>query len=402
MKQCYTKVPLSLAFITLLFYLPTQVSAQCMCENGSTPQTITYQQTRNIRPIDDSTNFDLMQFNPAMGQLVCVNVFTYITGVVRMRLENDEIYPVSYRINYQRSDAIQGPGLNPAMTHAYTKNYGPYNLAASDGAYFSGPDFVAVGPDSVMKNKYMADLLTGGLAQFMGLGTMTYNYKVSGKTTVTGSINYIFSVSSQDIVTVGLTYSYCPTGLLNTDMKDFKAVKKSGAEVQLSWTTINEEKGNRYDIEASVNGGDFTSVTSIDAKTVAGSTASKYDVPYHMSQPGKGNIFFRVKQTDAAGQVIYTPVRLVNFEIAQQGFSIYPNPTKTKVQMQFDESVRGNFNIDIINISGQTIYTRSITVQDGNSINFTLPSAPPAGMYYLRAREINGSRTFSGKLLISK
>jgi hypothetical protein len=78
---------------------------------------ITYQQTRNIRPIDDSTNFDLMQFNPDLGQLICVNVFSYITWVVRMRLENDEIYAVTYRITLPTTDQIQGPGLTPAITN---------------------------------------------------------------------------------------------------------------------------------------------------------------------------------------------------------------------------------------------------------------------------------------------
>ena len=122
MKQHYTKVPIFLAFFFLLFYLPTQINAQCLCENGNVPQTVTYQQTRNIRPIDDSTNFDLSQFNPDLGQLICVNVFSFVTGIVRMRLENDEIYPVTYRVTYQRTDQIQGPGLTPAITNRMTKN----------------------------------------------------------------------------------------------------------------------------------------------------------------------------------------------------------------------------------------------------------------------------------------
>ena len=231
MKQHYSKVPYLLAFLTLLFYLPSPLNAQCLCENGNVPQTVTYQQTRNIRPIDDSTNFDLLQFNPDLGQLICVNVFSYITGVVRMRLENDEIYPVSYRINYSRTDRIQGPGLGTDITNTFIKNYGPYNLAATDGNYFSGPDFVGIGPDSVLKNKYLNRNLSSGLVPFLGYGSLRYNYKVTGRSTVSGSINYIFSVSSQDIVTVGLTYSYCPTGLLGTDIKDFAAARKNRLKI---------------------------------------------------------------------------------------------------------------------------------------------------------------------------
>lgn len=400
MKQHYTKVPYFLALITLLFYLPTQLNAQCLCENGSAPQTLTYQQTRIIRPIDDSTTFDLMQFNPTLGQLICVNVFSYITGVVRMRLENDEIYAVSYRIAYNRTDRIQGPGLSPDITNSFSKNYGPYNLAASDGNYFSGPDFVAIGPDSVLKNKYLNRNLTGGLAPFLGYGNVQYNYKVSGRTTVTGSINYIFSVSSQDVVTVGLTYSYCPTGLLGTDMKDFVATRKSNADVMLSWKTVNEEKGNKYEVELSRNGAEFQTVASVNASTISGSTTSKYEVPYHLMEPGKGSLFFRIKQTNPAGKVVYTPVRIVNFESNKNGLGIYPNPSRGKIQLQFDAPIKGNFSVEIINLAGQTIHTRNIVLQEANTLSFTLTNVPPSGVYYLRAKEINGDRTYSGKLVI--
>lgn len=400
MKQHYTKVPLLLAFLTLLFYLPTPIQAQCLCENGNVPQTITYQQTRNIRPIDDSTNFDLLQFNPTFGQLVCVNVFSYITGIVRMRLENDEIYPVGYRINYTRTDRIQGPGLTPDITSSFTKNYGPYNLAASDGNYFSGPDFVAIGPDSVLKNKYLNRNLNTGLVPFLGYGTLPYNYKVTGRSTVSGSINYIFSVSSQDIVTIGITYSYCPTGLLGTDIKDFSAAKKTNADVQLSWTTVNETKGNKYEVEISKNNTDFLSVATVTSNVVVGSTASKYEVPLHLAQPGSGNVLFRIKQTTAAGKITYTPVRLVSFENSKNGVIIYPNPTHSKIQMQFDQPLNGTYSVDIVNLAGQTVHSRTITLQKSNTISFMLAVAPASGVYYLRAKEINGKASYSGKLII--
>jgi hypothetical protein len=400
MKQHYTKVRLLIAFTTLLFYLPSPLNAQCLCLNGNVPQTVTYQQTRSIRPIDDSTNFDISQFDPTMGELICVNVFSYITGVVRMRLENDEIYPVSYRISYNRTDRIQGPGLSPDITNSFSKNYGPYNLASTDGNYFSGPDFVAIGPDSVLKNKYLNRTLSTGLVPFLGYGTVPYNYKVTGRTTVTGSINYIFSVSSQDIVTIGLTYSFCPTGLLGTDIKDFAAAKKSNDEVELSWTTVNESKGNKYEIEVSRNNSIFESVAEVQANTTPGSTSSKYEVPYHLMQPGKGNMLFRIKQTTTSGKVTYTPVRSIAFDASKAGFTIYPNPTRTKVQMQFDEPMNGTYAVDIINLAGQTVHSRMVTIQKSNTLSFTLAAAPATGVYYLRAKEINSNKAYSGKLII--
>jgi hypothetical protein len=400
MKQCYPKVPGILAILTLLFYLPASLNAQCLCENGNTPQTVTYQQTRNIRPIDDSTTFDLLQFNPTLGQLTCVNVFSYITGIVRMRLENDEIYPVNYRIGYNRTDQIQGPGLTPAITNTFSKNYGPYNLAASDGAYFSGPDFVAIGPDSVLKNRYLSRNLTGGLAPFLGYGTLQYNYKVTGRTSVTGSINYIFSVSSQDIVTVGITYSFCPTALLAAGIKDFAAAKRNQSDVYLSWTTVNELKSNKYEIEISKNNSEFVSIGQVQANTVNGSTSSKYEYPYHLPQANAGNLYFRVKQINSAGKAVYSPVKLVSFIDSKAGFSIYPNPVRNKVQLQFENAINGDFKVDIVNIAGQAIFSRDMKLKETSVLSIELPETPAPGVYYLRAKDVNSSKTYSGKLIV--
>jgi len=399
MKQCYTKLPIILAF-TLLAYLPTH--AQCSCEDGTAPLVLTYQQTRIIRPIDDSTNFDILQFNPDLGQLTCAEVFSYITGVVRMRLENDEIYAVSYRINYQRTDQIQGPGLSPAITNNFTKNYGPYNLAASDGAYFSGPDFTSVGPDSVLKNKYLSRNISN-LTPFLGYGTLAYNYKVSGKTTVTGSINYIFSVSSQDIVTVGVNYRYCPTGLLANNMKEFAAVRKSKSDIQLSWITENENKDNRYEIEISRNGQAFEKAGSLQASTAPNSTSTKYDYSYHADQAISGQVYFRIKQTTAGGKVIYTPVRSISFVEGQgKGFGVYPNPAVRSVSMMFDSPLNGDYSIELTNLIGQIVQKRTVRVSNTNVITIELSGTAAAGVYNLRARSMSTNAVYSSKLIIKK
>ena len=401
MKQCYTKLPFILAF-TLLANLPTQLSAQCACEDGSAPQVLTYQQTRIIRPIDDSTTFDLLQFNPDMGQLTCVQVFSYITGVVRMRLENDEIYAVSYRISYTRTDQITGPGLGSGLTNNFSKNYGPYSLAASDGAYFSGPDFVAIGPDSVLRNRFLNRNISN-LTPFLGYGNLQYSYKVSGRTTVTGSINYIFSVSSQDIVTVGVNYSYCATGLLSSNMKDFAAYRKSNRDVQLSWITENENKDNRYEIEISRTGETFEKAGTLQASTSSNSSSTKYEYSYHADQAIGGQLYFRIRQTTTGGEVTYSPIRSISFvEVKGKGFAVYPNPAVRAVSMQFDSPLNGDYSIELTNLMGQIVYKRLVRVNNSNNITIELNNATAAGVYNLRARSISTNAVYSSKLMIRR
>lgn len=403
MKQRYTNVPYFAALFTLLFYLPTHSYSQCTCSNGNAPQTLVVQQSKLILPINDSTDFVLPQFDPSLGQLTCANVFSYISSVIRMRLENDEIYPLTYRINYSRTDRIMGPGLVPDLTSSFSKNYGPYNLAESDGNYFSGPDFVTVGPDSVLKNKNINRTISSGLATFLGYGTLTYNYKATGRTTVTGGVNYLFSVNSQDYVTVGITYSYCPAVLLASGMNNFTAQLKDATDVQLSWITPNETLGTKYEVEVSTNSVDFLRIGELRSQAPAGSTSSKYEFPYHLTQGYKGNLYFRVKQIPVSGNAIYSPIRNIAFENGKpSSLTVFPNPGKTTFQLQFGELLNGSYNVELMNLNGQIVYQRQIQLKDASQINLELTNAPVAGVYQVRAREAGSGRSYVSKLVIAQ
>lgn len=402
MKQRYSKVSILLTCLTLILYLPLPIRAQCLCADGSNPNTVSYQQTRLIRPIDDSTDFNLSQFDPAIGELVCVNVYSYLTSVVRMRLENDEIYPLNYRIAYTRTDQILGPGLSPSISASFSKNYGPYTLAESDGNTFSGPDYVFIGPDSVLKNQYLSRTISSNVVPFLGNGTLTYYYKLTGRTTVTGGVNYIFSVSSQDFVTVGVQYNYCITALLASGMADFNVGKKSKEDILLTWTTKNESATNKYVIEYSSNGRDFQTAGTVDARTVVGSTASKYEFAYKANQTA-GKLYFRVKQVQSSGKWASTAIKGVSFDgTTVGGISVFPNPARAKFQMMFEQPITGDYAVELVNMSGQVMYNRTMSVQQSNVINLELNSQPPAGVYILRAKEVRTGAVYSSKVSITK
>lgn len=402
MKDLYTTVP-KWAFLLLLVYLPTHTMAQCLCSDGGAPQQLTFSQTRRITPIEDSTDFFLPQFDPAIGQLGCVEVFTQLTNIVRMRLENDETFPLNYRVTYQKDMRLQGPGLTPDLTNTVSKNYGPYPLDASDGNPFSGPDYVFIGPDTVMRNRYVSRTISSNVVPFLGNGILTYNYKASGRTTVTGGVNYIFSVNSIDSVTVGVNYNYCTNGLLAVGMRDFTAIRKARQDVLLSWTTQNELSTNRYELEYSTNGVDFAPIGELKAQTAAGSKSSTYQYPYHFTQD-KGNVYFRVKMVSVTGTSTYSAIRSLTADAATgTGVGVYPNPAKQKVMLQFDTPLQGAYEITLVNMNGQTILSRNINFNHGTQqFEVDLGEKTPAGVYYIRAREVSSKRSFVSKVVVAK
>jgi hypothetical protein len=116
-----------------------------------------------------------------------------------------------------------------------------------------------------------------------------------------------------------------------------------------------------------------------------------------------GQLYFRIKRTDAAGNVIYSIVQIVNLDGSGQnpGIQVYPNPVVDKVNILFDESQSGNFILQLINTTGQVVQQSQTVLSGGRSVNLPLTVRPARGVYFLRAREINSSKLYLTKVLVN-
>ena len=400
MKKYYKKVRICVMVYLLLMHFSKYTIAQCVCSDGSAPKTVSYTLTGNISPSVDSTTFKFPQFDPNAGVLLCVNAKAYVTSVIRMRLENDESFDVSnYRIRYNRNDNLTGPGVNPPVWGILDKTYGPYALTATDGFYFSGTDFISIGPDTVYKDK-LFETTTSNVVPYLGGDSIFFTYKVTGVTDVTGSSNYIFSIRANDKIEFFMTYSYCKTGLLPLGFKEFYASRKDRSTVLLNWTAENETQSNLYEIEYSTNGLRFETIGRKSAAAVNG-IAAKYEYQHHFDKAIGGKIYYRIKQSEQSGKLMYSPVRSVNMEDAKtSNFSVYPNPSSQKVTMLFDNLPDGNYTVQVRNLSGQLLFSKNTAIKASNVISFALPDNSPSGMYHLQARESNSGKIYTGKLLI--
>ena len=396
MKQYYPKVSLFLTLFSLLFYLPRSGVAQCLCSDGTSPELVVH--NRVLSTSMEETIFTFPQFDPAVGMLVCTNVHAAITSVVRIRMENDEIYPASYNISYRRTSTISGPGLSPTLVHNFTKNYGPYDLAATDGVYFSGPDYIITPRDTILKDRILTSTINGDITPFLGSGTVNYIYSLAGNSVISGGGNYLGGPLTTDRINFTLTYSYCPTGVLASGIRDFSVQNEQGKTALLKWTTLNEEKGNTYEIEIRKSNENFQSIGSLTAGTTTGSTSSKYQYQYQFDQNDVGQLYFRIKQKTIAGEAKYSTVKMLELGKSEE-VKVFPNPVATRFSLQFGEMLKGTYVVQVTNQNGQVILYRKVKVHNTSKIDIDLASVPPAGVYYLKAKEITGTRTYSSRII---
>jgi hypothetical protein len=397
MKQCYTRVVNSLAFVILVLYLPVAAVAQCMCGDATPAQTQQYSLSTNFSS-NSTTVFKIPQFDATVGTLVCVDAKVYLTSILRMRLENDEAFNIDYTIKYQRKDTFSGPGVVPDVVGSKNKNYGPYSLAGSDGDPFAGPDFVAVGPDTIYNLK-LYEATTTDVVPYLGTDSVDFFYKSTVSTFAIGSDVYALAVTSTNRVDFVVSYNYCQMGLLAVNINDFQA-SLNEKDVTVSWKTQNEIKNNHYEIEVSENGKNFYTIGSEQA-TADGVTA-EYSNKYHLDKSPAGKLYVRIKQV-AGKMTKYTHIKaLFAGTNALPALNIYPNPVVRNINLQFDEPLSGDYSIELTNQVGQVVLQKRVRMSNSMRFEVQVDNPPPPGIYYLRARQMGSPKVYSGKLLFRR
>jgi hypothetical protein len=393
MKNLYLRGFVLFACIHLLYN--TSLRAQCLCTGGVPATAIN--QTINISPTTTSTlNFSFQQFNPATGTLSCVTLHDTITGVSTTGAGNTGPDSTAFLFQLTLTNKISGPGIT--QTRVFNKTYGydtlaPYTLPGDTITY--GPDNIITIPTGIST--------TGGNAGYIGVGTVNIQYSINGgMITLDGGSNYNSSVTTVIGGILRLTYYYCPSIPLGASISNFSVYKKNGA-ISLQWLGTNDQKDIIYEIEYSKDNEHWQSAGTVPAGSAPAGTVAQYQYQYNPAKIDVGEIYFRIKRTDAEGNIVYSPVKVVN--LMQQdrlpGIQIYPNPVSRKILIQFDEQQNGNYNLELVSATGQVIERKQVLLSGVSITNMDLSKKPASGIYFLRAVNTANNKLFLTKVIVN-
>ena len=151
---------------------------------------------------------------------------------------------------------------------------------------------------------------------------------------------------------------------------------KSGHQVQLSWTTENEDKISRYQIERSADAQRFTPV---------GNVAAMGKPFYHFTDetPLAVKGYYRLAVQDVSGELQYSEVITVQQDAAAFSISAFPEPVANSLQVV--STTTGQLVIH--DLTGRPVRTEKLLT----GTNVYDVSALTTGVYYLEAYG-NGSR----------
>lgn len=106
-----------------------------------------------------------------------------------------------------------------------------------------------------------------------------------------------------------------PFNNLNSPLKDFEAIS-DGKKVYVTWTISSAASFDYFTIEKSKDGKNFEIALMIKSSGNIAELIDYCDVDF---APFNGISYYRLKQTDYYGQVVYSPIISVNYSLSKNG-----------------------------------------------------------------------------------
>lgn len=171
---------------------------------------------------------------------------------------------------------------------------------------------------------------------------------------------------------------------LPVDLISFSAIYNN-YQALLKWTSANEVNFEKFIVERSNNGSEYT---AIGEKRAAGPNAkNNYEFADDLSATTGSVFYYRLKMLDTDGKFTYSPIVMVKKENKTiNGITISPNPIVNGVTtVRFTATRAASVEFKVVDFSGGTVLQQKNKISDGaNSISINNLDKLHPGTYILQ------------------
>lgn len=205
------------------------------------------------------------------------------------------------------------------------------------------------------------------------------NYSISGLDVSNVNsliVGFTFNVNGEDNGYEISSFSVTATAL-PVELIDFNA-RKSENFIQLSWQTATEINNDFFTVQHSLDGRTFHDLETIDG---AGNSYESKSYSFVHKNPHNGMNYYRLKQTDFAGEESFSPVESIQFG-ENEFWSIYPNPAIDQLTINLPETENQNIAISIYDLQGK-LHKQFYFTGEFNQLELPLADLEQ-GQYFLK------------------
>jgi hypothetical protein len=211
------------------------------------------------------------------------------------------------------------------------------------------------------------------------LFTVTFNIISGGggsvylasTTQVPPIIYFDAGLTSFPIIVVG-----SPSQTLPLDLISFDSKIKNDRDVELNWTTANEQNMDFFDVEKSLDATNWSAIRRVKA-----TGSSNYAFDDNAAFLKSTTVYYRLKMVEIDQKYHYSSIK--SEKIAQKffNFKISPNPTSQISTFSFDAFAEGMGEIGVFDPLGKLIFSKKVDVQKNkNNVEIDLKNLP-SGIY---------------------
>lgn len=161
--------------------------------------------------------------------------------------------------------------------------------------------------------------------------------------------------------------------------------------VHLHWETTSERNSDKFIVERSTDGQQFSAIGQRKAQGSSDRITS-YDL--QDQNPPTGTSYYRLQQVDLDGTATFSAIRAITMELPDLIPRIYPNPASGDIHIQGLPT--GKATLQWYQANGKLVATSTLQYQ-----TTTVPQQLKNGLYLLKISTAEG-RQFSQKILINR
>lgn len=166
-------------------------------------------------------------------------------------------------------------------------------------------------------------------------------------------------------------------GIVPVKLVAFSVIHSGKKGIDIKWTTTQELEPVKYIVQRSQNSLDF-----IDIATINGKQQLNNQYIFTDDYIKKGTVYYRVKVKEAAGQLFYSSVSVINNQ-TDIGIMAFPNPIENGFKLTIPQQLLPA-TYQIINAQGQSVYSAAT-----NRVTTEINQLLTTGIYAIRVKGSN-------------
>jgi hypothetical protein len=180
---------------------------------------------------------------------------------------------------------------------------------------------------------------------------------------------------------------------LGSKLAEFNVVKNA-CNIDVNFVAVEQVNVNRYEIEVSKNGSDFSTLGSVSA-----SSNGRYRTNYAITDAIKSaSLYVRLKTVDNDGKVEYSAVRRIAGTCEARRtlvLNVYPNPITTGRDLTINSSegsFDGKYNVSLLDVNGRLLQVREMQLNNVTNFRFNIGNLA-SGQYLIRVANTDQSES---------